>query len=111
MKAGKYIGMSRYECRKAIVKDLEDAGMLVATKNHMHVGHCYRCHNVVEPMVSKQWFVKMKDLATPALEVLSKKDLTLIPERFDKIYNMWLENIRDCISRQLWWGQKFPHIS
>lgn len=109
-KAGKYRGMSRYECRKAIVKDLEEAGLLVQVKDHMHaVGHCYRCHNVVEPMVSKQWFVKMNELAKPALEVLATKDLNLVPERFDKIYTMWLENIRDwCISRQLWWGHRIP---
>lgn len=109
-KAGKYRGMSRYECRKAIVKDLEEAGLLVQVKDHMHaVGHCYRCHNVVEPMVSKQWFVKMNELAKPALEALATKDLNLVPERFDKIYTMWLENIRDwCISRQLWWGHRIP---
>ena len=108
--AGKYEGMDRYECRKALVKDLDDAGYLVAVKEHNHnVGQCYRCSTVVEPMVSKQWFVKMKDLAKPAIEALETGDLKLVPERFDKTYMHWLENIRDwCISRQLWWGHRIP---
>lgn len=108
--AGKYAGMTRYECRKAIVDDLKESGQLVKIKEHTHnVGQCYRCHNTVEPFLSKQWFVKMKDLAKPAIDLLENGELHLIPERFDKIYLNWLHNIRDWnISRQLWWGHRIP---
>lgn len=108
--AGKYEGMDRYECRKALVKDLEEQGYLVKIKEHDHnVGACYRCSTVVEPMLSDQWFVKMEDLAKPAIEAIKKSDLEFVPDRFSKIYLHWLENIRDwCISRQLWWGHRIP---
>lgn len=108
--AGKYAGMDRYECRKAIVKDLEDAGHLAHVKDHPHnVGTCYRCHTVIEPMVSDQWFVKMDDLSKPAIDVIEDESLKLVPERFNKIYMHWLDNIKDwCISRQLWWGHRIP---
>lgn len=107
---GKYAGMDRYEARKAVVKDLEAQGLLVAIKPHVHnVGVCYRCSTVVEPMMSDQWFVSMKDLAEPAMEVIGDERLEFVPERFTKIYQHWLENIRDwCISRQLWWGHRIP---
>ena len=108
--AGKYQGMNRFECREAFVKDLEENGYMIKTENTDHnVGTCYRCHNVIEPRISDQWFVKMKPLAGPALRAVEEKEMQLVPERFTKIYNHWLENIRDwCISRQLWWGHRIP---
>ena len=109
-KAGKYQGMDRYECRKAIVKDLEEGGFLVKIEPIKHnVGTCYRCKTTVEPRVSKQWFVKMQPLAEPAIECVKKGDTKIIPERFEKVYFHWMENIKDwCISRQLWWGHRIP---
>ena len=109
-KAGKYEGMDRYECRKAIVKDLEEGGFLVKIEPITHnVGTCYRCKTTVEPRVSKQWFVKMKPLAEPAIECVKKGETKIIPERFEKVYFHWMENIKDwCISRQLWWGHRIP---
>lgn len=107
---GKYEGMDRYEARKAIVADLEKGGYLVKVKDHSHnVGSCYRCSTTVEPRVSKQWFVKMEPLAKPAIEAVKNGETRFIPERFDKIYFHWMENIKDwCISRQLWWGHRIP---
>jgi valyl-tRNA synthetase len=108
--AGKYNGMDRFTCRKEFVKELEDNGFMVKTESTDHnVGTCYRCHNIVEPRVSDQWFVKMKPLAEPALKASENKEVEFVPERFTKIYTHWLENIRDwCISRQLWWGHRIP---
>ena len=108
--AGKYEGMDRYECRKAWVKDLEEAGYLVKTEEKViPVGECYRCRTVVEPMLSDQWFVKMEELAKPAIEAAKSGALQHVPERFEKTYLHWLEEIRDwCISRQLWWGHRIP---
>ena len=108
--AGKYAGMSLMECRKAIVADFEAAGALVKIEPTKHeVGTCYRCHTSVEPRVSKQWFVKMKPLAEPAIKAVRDGKTKFIPERFDKTYYNWMENIRDwCISRQLWWGHRIP---
>lgn len=107
---GKYEGMDRYEARKAIVADLEAGGYLIRVKDHTHnVGCCYRCNTTVEPRVSKQWFVKMEPLAKPAIEAVKNGETRFIPERFDKIYFHWMENIKDwCISRQLWWGHRIP---
>ncbi len=109
-KAGKYEGMNLMECRKAIIADLDAAGALVKIEPTKHeVGTCYRCHTSVEPRVSKQWFVKMEPLAKPAIKVVREGKVKFIPERFDKIYYNWMENIRDwCISRQLWWGHRIP---
>lgn len=108
--AGKYEGMDRYECRKAMIKDLEEQGLLVKVEDHSHnVGQCYRCGTTVEPIISKQWFVKMKPLAKPAIEAVKNGDTSFIPERFSKIYMNWMENVFDwCISRQLWWGHRIP---
>ncbi len=108
--AGKYEGQDRYECRKNWVSDLEAAGYLVKTEEKViPMGTCYRCHTVIEDMVSDQWFVKMEELAKPAIEVAKNGKLRHIPERFEKIYLHWLEGIKDwCISRQLWWGHRIP---
>ncbi len=109
-KAGKYAGMTLMECREAIVKDMQQAGALIKIEPTKHeVGSCYRCHTVVEPRVSKQWFVKMEPLAKPAIKAVRDGKTKFIPERFNKIYFNWMENIRDwCISRQLWWGHRIP---
>ncbi len=106
----KYAGMDRYEARKAIVADLEAGGYLIKTEEHVHnVGTCQRCHTTVEPKVSTQWFVKMQELAQPAIDAVKNGETKFVPERFDKIYFNWLENIRDwCISRQIWWGHRIP---
>lgn len=108
--AGRFEGLDRYECRKAIVEELKEKGYLEKIEDLNHsVGKCYRCHTVVEPMVSKQWFVRMKPLAEPAIEVVKQGKVQFVPERFTKIYINWLENIHDwCISRQLWWGHRIP---
>ncbi len=108
--AGKYCGLDRLEARKAIVADLIAGGYLIKEEPYKHnVGVCYRCHNVVEPIVSKQWFVKMGPLAAPAIKVVKDKKIEFIPSRFSKTYFNWLDNIKDwCISRQLWWGHRIP---
>ena len=107
---GKYKGLSRYDARKAIVKDLEEKGLLVKVEEHVHnVGECGRCKTVIEPWASVQWFVKMKELAEPAIEAVKSGKIRLIPKRFENSYLSWMENVRDwCISRQLWWGHRIP---
>ena len=107
---GPYNGMDRYECRKAIVKDLEERGYLVKVEPYNHnVGTCYRCHNDVEPLISAQWFVKMEPLAKEAIRVVQDGTIKFVPERFTKTYINWMENVHDwCISRQLWWGHQIP---
>ena len=107
---GKYEGMDRYECRKAVVKDLEEGGYLVKIEDHEHnVGTCYRCGTTVEPMTSAQWFVKMAPLAKPAMDVVNEGKTKFVPDRFSKTYLRWMENVHDwCISRQLWWGHRIP---
>ena len=108
--ASKYAGLDRYECRKLLVEDLKQSGALVKIQPHVHnVGHCYRCGATVEPIVSKQWFVKMEKLARPAIDAVTDKKISFVPERFAKIYYNWMENVKDwCISRQLWWGHRIP---
>ena len=107
---GKYEGMDRYECRKAVVKDLEEGGWLVKIEDHEHnVGTCYRCGTTVEPMTSAQWFVKMAPLAKPAMDVVNEGKTKFVPDRFSKTYLRWMDNVHDwCISRQLWWGHRIP---
>ena len=108
--AGKYAGMDRYQARKAVVRDLTRLGLIDKIEDLKHnVGHCYRCGTVIEPLISKQWFVKMKPLAKPAIRAVKDGRIKFVPERFEKIYLNWMENIRDwCISRQLWWGHRIP---
>ena len=108
--AGQYKGKDRFECRKAILKDLKMQGLLLKTEAHQHsVGHCYRCHTMIEPYLSRQWFVRMKPLAKKAIEVVKKGEIKFYPQRWTKVYLNWMENIRDwCISRQIWWGHRLP---
>jgi len=108
--AGKYAGLDRFDCRKAILADLEKEGLLVKVEPYTHsVGHCDRCQVIIEPLASKQWFIKMQPLAKSAIDAVTSGRITIIPERFTKVYLNWLENIRDwCISRQLWWGHQIP---
>ena len=107
---GKYVGLDRYKAREAIVKDMDEQGYLVKVEPMKHnVGSCYRCNSVVEPRISKQWFVKMEPLAKPAVDAVKNGDIKMIPARFEKTYYNWMENIKDwCISRQLWWGHRIP---
>lgn len=108
--AGRYNGMPALECREKVVEELRETGALVKIEPlHHNVGHCYRCHHTVEPLVSKQWFVKMEPLAKPAIDAVRKKSVKFTPDRFSKIYFNWMENVKDwCISRQLWWGHRIP---
>ena len=107
---GKYCGLDRMEARKKIVNDLTKQGLIVKIKDHKHsVGHCQRCNSTIEPILSKQWFVSMKPLAQPAIDIVKKGIVEFVPDRFSKIYYNWMENIQDwCISRQLWWGHRIP---
>ena len=107
---GEYEGMDRFEAREAIIEDLKERGLFVKSEPHRHaVGHCYRCHTMVEPRLSLQWFVKMKPLAKPAIEAVRKGRIKFYPDRWTKVYLDWMNNIRDwCISRQIWWGHRLP---
>jgi len=107
---GKYDGLDRYQARKKVIADFEELGLFVKTQDHkMNIGSCHRCNTTVEPVASEQWFVKMKPLAAPAIEVVKNDTIKIVPDRFTKVYTHWMENVRDwCISRQLWWGHRIP---